>query len=124
VPKQRQLTREQVEAKKDKASQFVRDVVGDDDSADDFDDMSIEDYADHKHIQITNPKGGTSMANGNSDPRTKADLLEEMALERSRGSRACLAVPCELLKRSATAEGRNSRPVRRRLPQANALASD
>jgi hypothetical protein len=76
MPKQKQATYEQVERKKDKAVQFPRDVVGDDDKADDFDDMSVGGYAEHKHIQITNPRRDTFMASGNG--RTKQDLQDEI----------------------------------------------
>jgi hypothetical protein len=72
----KQLTAEQVQAKKDKAVQFLRDVVGDNDRADDFEDMDLEEYADRKHIQIVNPGRSGIMANG--DPRTKQDLLDEI----------------------------------------------
>lgn len=42
----------QVEAKQDKAVRFLRDVVGDDDRADDIEDMSLSEYAEHKGIQM------------------------------------------------------------------------
>jgi len=71
------LTADQVQAKKAKAVQFLRDVVGDDDKADEFEDMDLDEYADHKGITIIN-RGGTKMANGNGDPRTKAELLDEL----------------------------------------------
>jgi hypothetical protein len=45
-------TPEQVEAKQDKAVRFLRDVVGDDDRADDIEDMSLSEYAEHKRIQM------------------------------------------------------------------------
>ena len=65
-----------VAAKKDKAVRFLSDVVRDDDKADDFDHMSVEEYADKKHIQIVNPRSDSVMANGNG--RTKQDLLDEI----------------------------------------------
>ena len=46
------LTAEQVQAKKDKAVQFLRDVKGDDDLADEFEGMDLGEYADHKGITI------------------------------------------------------------------------
>jgi hypothetical protein len=73
----KQYTADQVQAKKDKAVQFLRDVVGDDDKADEFDDMDVDEYAEHKKIQIVN-QGVKTMANGNSDPRTKQELLDEI----------------------------------------------
>jgi hypothetical protein len=73
------LTADQVSAKQAKAVQFLRDVVGDDDKADQFEDMDLQEYSDHKGITIAN-QGETKMANGNgnSDPRTKAELLDEI----------------------------------------------
>jgi hypothetical protein len=75
VPK-KQLTYDQVAAKKDQAVRFLSDVVGDADKADDFDNMTVEQYADKKHIQIVNPRSNSVMANGNG--RTKQDLLNEI----------------------------------------------
>jgi hypothetical protein len=66
-----------VSAKQDKTVQFLREVVGDDDAADRFEDMSLNEYADHKGIAITN-RGEREMANGNGDPGAKADLLDEI----------------------------------------------
>jgi hypothetical protein len=39
----------------DKAVQFLRDVVGDPEKAEEFDALSPEEYADHKRITIKNP---------------------------------------------------------------------
>jgi hypothetical protein len=73
----KRLTADQVQAKKDRAVQFLRDVVGDDDKADEFEDMDLNEYAERKRVQIVN-KGERSrkMANGNG--RTKQDLLDEI----------------------------------------------
>jgi len=70
------LSYEQVAQKKAKASQFLRDVVGDDDKAADFDYMSVEDYAEKKHIQIVNTGRSSLMTNKNG--RTKQDLLDQV----------------------------------------------
>jgi phenylalanine-4-hydroxylase len=75
VPK-KQATYEQVQAKKDKAVQFLRDVVGDDDKADDFEDMDVQAYADKKHIQIVNTGRSGIMTIWNG--RAKQDLLDEI----------------------------------------------
>ena len=74
------VTYDQAAARKDKAERFVRNVLQDDDRADEIADESVESYADRKHYVISNPlKGSTSrMANGNGDPRTKAELLDEI----------------------------------------------
>jgi hypothetical protein len=74
----KQYTADQVQAKKDKAVQFLRDVVGDDEKADEFEDMDLDEYAQGKHIQIINPGRNRRMANGTSDPRTKQELLDEI----------------------------------------------
>jgi hypothetical protein len=74
----KQYTADQVQAKKDKAVQFLRDVVGDDDRADEFDDMDLDEYAKRKHIQIVNSGRNRRMANATSDPRTKQELLDEI----------------------------------------------
>jgi hypothetical protein len=70
------LTADQVQAKQDKAVQFLRDVVGDDNKADDFENMSLDEYAEHKGITITNPRRGKNMANGSSP--TKQDLQDQI----------------------------------------------
>lgn len=55
------LTRDQVAAKQDKAVRFLRDVAHDDDKADEIEDMSLEEYANHKKIDmVSNPKIGTA----------------------------------------------------------------
>ena len=67
------LTRKQLEARKAQAVRFVRDVLDDDDKADDIEDESLEDYAEHRHIKITNPKGATRMA-----APTRQELLDRI----------------------------------------------
>ena len=56
------LTRKQLESRKAKAVRFTRDVPGDDDRASEIEDESLEDYAQRRHIQISNPKGVKHMA--------------------------------------------------------------
>jgi hypothetical protein len=41
-----------------------------------FEDMSVEEYAEKKHIEIVNPGRSSLMANGNG--RSKQDLLDEV----------------------------------------------
>jgi hypothetical protein len=69
-------TLDQVEATKDQAVRFLRDVVGNDDRADEVEDEDPGDYADRKGIVIANPskRRTTNMANGND--MTKADLQD------------------------------------------------
>lgn len=53
-------TIEQVEAKQTKAVNFLRDVVGDDDKADEIEALSPEEYAERKKLTISNPKNRKS----------------------------------------------------------------
>jgi hypothetical protein len=71
-----QLTRDQLQARKNKAVCFTRDVLGDPARAEEIEEESLEDYAERRRIQIINPKKrNRSMARG----RTKADLEQEIA---------------------------------------------
>jgi hypothetical protein len=71
----KQQTYEQVEARKDKGARFLRDVLDDDDRADDIEDESVEDYAERKGITITNLGRRANMANGNGgNDMTKSEL--------------------------------------------------
>jgi hypothetical protein len=66
------LTRDQLQARKDKAVRFVRDVLGDPDRAAEIEDESLEDYAERRKITLTNPsKGNRGMA-------TKRDLEQQV----------------------------------------------
>lgn len=71
------LTYAQVASRKDQAERFVRDVLSDDDRADEISDESVQDYADRRHFDIIdNPRRlNRHMANG----QTKQDLLNEIA---------------------------------------------
>ena len=67
------LTRKQLEARKARAVRFVRDALENDDKADDIEDESLEDYAEHRHIKIANPKGVIRMA-----APTRQELLDRI----------------------------------------------
>jgi hypothetical protein len=69
------MTYDQVAARKDKAERFVRNVLGDDDRADEIADESVESYADRKHYPISNPRRLTTMANAS---QSKQDLLDQI----------------------------------------------
>ena len=73
----KQLTRDQLESRKEKAVRFVRDVLGDPDRAEEIADESLEDYAQRRKIQITNPskRRNAIMARG----KTKAELEAQIA---------------------------------------------
>ena len=67
------LTRQQLERRKAQAVRFTRDVLEDDDRADEIEDESIEDYAEDRHIKLSNPKGARNMA-----VQTRRELLERI----------------------------------------------
>ena len=73
------LTREQLESRKAQAVRFVRDVLEDDERADEIEDESLEDYAERRRIQIVNPKGARKMAQPNR--RELLDRIEELEAE-------------------------------------------
>jgi hypothetical protein len=77
-------TYEQAEAMQAKAARFLRDVVGDEDKANEIEGLSVEEYADRKGLRLMNPapdrtksqtRSKKTMA-ANSDPRTKDQILE------------------------------------------------
>jgi len=73
----KQLTREQLQARKDQAVRFVRDFLGDPDRADEIQDEDLESYAERRKIQLINfGRRKKGMANG--DGRTRKDLLDEI----------------------------------------------
>ena len=75
------LTREQLQARKEKAVRFVRDVLGDPDRADEIADESLEDYAERRKFEITNPKRRAIMPRKSvEDYRAEvADLKDQIA---------------------------------------------
>lgn len=69
------LTRDQLESRKEKAERFVRNVLGDDDRADEIADESLEDYADRRKIKLAgNPRGGHMTVRA-SNPRQKKPVV-------------------------------------------------
>ena len=76
------LTREQLKSRKDRAVQFVRDVLDDPDRAAEIEDKDLGGYADRRKMQLTNLGRTRRMANGGNG-RTNEDLLDELdALQR------------------------------------------
>jgi hypothetical protein len=67
------LTRKQLETRKAQAVRFSRDVLGDDNRADEIEEESMEEYADRRHIQIVNPKGARKMP-----VQTRRELIERV----------------------------------------------
>jgi hypothetical protein len=71
----KEVTRDQAELKKAQASAFME-RIGQSDRAEEFENMTVDDYAEHKGLRLTNPRRRrTSMANGNG-ATTKADLQD------------------------------------------------
>jgi len=51
----KQLSREQLQSRKEKAVRFVHDVLGDPDRAEEIAEESLESYAERRKIQVINP---------------------------------------------------------------------
>jgi hypothetical protein len=68
------LTREQLQDRKDKAVRFTENVLRDPDRAAEIEDESLDNYADRRHIQITNPSG----RKGNMPTTPKTDLQDRV----------------------------------------------
>jgi hypothetical protein len=73
------LTRKQLESRKAQAVRFTRDVLEDEDRADEIEDEPLEDYAERRRIEIMNPKGVQKMAATNK--RELLDRIEELEAE-------------------------------------------
>ena len=67
------LTRQQLQHRKAQASRFTRDILENEDRADEIEDESLEDCAKSRHIKLTNPKGARKMA-----VQTRRELLERI----------------------------------------------
>lgn len=68
------LTRQQLESRKAQAVRFAHDVREDDELADKIEDESLEEYAQKRHIKLSNPKGVTKMP-----VRTRRELLDRIS---------------------------------------------
>jgi len=68
------LTRKQLQSRKAQAVRFARDVREDDDLADEIEDETLDEYAERRHIKLTNPKGARKMA-----IKTRRELLDRIA---------------------------------------------
>jgi len=73
------LTREQIVSRKEKAERFVRNVLGDQNRAAEIADESVEDYAERRKFEITNPKRSNNpMAKKNATP-TRQEHLDRVS---------------------------------------------
>jgi hypothetical protein len=72
----KQLTREQAERKKAQAAALM-DRIGDSDRADEFDDMSVEEYSEHRGFQlVANPNEKRGLTSMTAAGFTKAELQD------------------------------------------------
>jgi hypothetical protein len=60
--KPKALTREQLQGRKEKAVRFLRDVKDEPELADEIEEESLEAYAEHRGIQLSNPERKPAMA--------------------------------------------------------------
>ena len=78
------LTREQIQARKDKAVSFTRDVVGDPDRAAEIEDEGLEAYAQRRKLKLKNPT-----VPHYSEGKTKAERMKYLEQD----ARRILAAP-------------------------------
>ena len=77
----KQLSREKVEGRKEKAARFTETVVGDSERAQEIRDESVEDYAQRRKFEIrnSNPQRRATMAKTVQDYRDEiADLKDQL----------------------------------------------
>ncbi len=77
----KQLTREQIQGRKDKAVRFAETVLGDPERAQEIREESLEDYAARRRFAIANPRRRGTMARKTvKDYRSEvADLKDQIA---------------------------------------------
>jgi hypothetical protein len=71
------LTRDQLQARKEQAVRFTRDVLQDPDRADEIADENLDDYAERRKTRNTNPSIGRTGIMAKA--KTKAELEAEIA---------------------------------------------
>lgn len=73
------MTLGEAETKRHQAIEFLR-RIGNDDAADQFDDMDAREYAEHRGVAIveSNPQRRTATMAQYTAPKTKADLQDEL----------------------------------------------
>ncbi len=67
------MTRQELERRKAQAVRFTRDVLDDPDKAAEIEDESLQDYAERRRVELTNPKGVKPMT-----ASTRRELLERI----------------------------------------------
>lgn len=76
--RKKELTRDQVESRKDKAVRFLRDVADNDALADEIDGLSVEEYAKRKGFALTNPTKKEVKSAMNRNPTEQSDDVRGM----------------------------------------------
>jgi len=64
---------------KDKAVRFLSNVVGDPDKAGEFEQMGLEEYAQHKGIEIKNPRTARLKGKPMARSKTRSELEDRVA---------------------------------------------
>lgn len=118
----KRLTREQLQSRKDRAVRFLRDVVGDDERADEVARESLESYAERRQFALVNPRrrctqivntGGSSMAQAKRNWRiASASLRRKRTNCKTNSTRSRRSLPQKKTKaRKKTARGKSSAPA-------------
>jgi hypothetical protein len=84
MARSKEKTYEQAAAMQDKAIRFLRNVVGDDEKADEIEALSVEEYADRKGLILSNPAPASESTShqrststmADQDTRTKDQILD------------------------------------------------
>jgi hypothetical protein len=69
-PRRKAWTFRQAGSRKDQAERFTRDVLEDDDRADEISAMSVEDYAEQRGVKLVDQKQGDDMIRKNNGARS------------------------------------------------------
>jgi hypothetical protein len=77
MAKQRTVTREQAEAKKEQAASLME-RIGEPDRAEEYRDMSVEEYTEGRGLSLTNPRRGAIMAETKSELNDKLDEISDL----------------------------------------------
>lgn len=79
----KQLTRDQIQARKEQAARFTETVLGDPDRAQEIRDESLEDYAQRRRFEIANPRTrrGTMARKTIQDYRDEVEELKDQVGE-------------------------------------------
>jgi hypothetical protein len=77
MAKQRTVTREQAETKKEQAATLME-RIGEPERGDEYRDMSVEEYAEGRGLSLINPRRGAIMAETKSELNDKLDEVSDL----------------------------------------------